>query len=197
MNYGELKKNLISKGFAEESDYEEFEELGYTYDAINQAVNEINDVFPIEAEFDFDIDESDTGIYTIDMGDRAGFIALAETPVWFEKDGEEIWRSFTEFEVKMDRKIIIKMDDYEGSFRIYYYKLPTQITSSTPNSFEFELPLVAHNLIPLLTAYYLWLDDDERKAIMYKNDYEEARNIALQRKNPPRARVEIGKWGDI
>ena len=197
MNYGELKKNLISKGFAEESDYEEFEELGYTYDAINQAVNEINDVFPIEAEFDFDIDESDTGIYTIDMGDRAGFIALAETPVWFEKDGEEIWRSFTEFEVKMDRKIIINMDDYEGSFRIYYYKLPTQITSSTPNSFEFELPLVAHNLIPLLTAYYLWLDDDERKAIMYKNDYEEARNIALQRKNPPRARVEIGKWGDI
>ena len=197
MNYGELRQNLISKGFAEESDLEEFDELGYTYDAINQAVNEINDVFPIEAEFDFDIDESDTGIMTIDMADRAGFLALAETPVWFEKDGDEIWREFTEYDVKMDRKIVIKMDDYEGSFRIYYFKLPTQIKSTTPTSFEFELPLVAHNLIPLLTAYYLWLDDDERKAVMYKNDYEEARNIALQRKSKTRAKVELPKWGDI
>lgn len=197
MNYGELKKNLISKGFAEESDYEEFEELGYTFDAINQAVNEINNIFPIEAEFNFDIDETDTGIMKIDMGDRAGFIALAETPVWYEKDGEDIWRAFTEYDVKKDRELWIKVDDYEGSFRIYYFKLPTQITQSTPDSFEFELPLVAHNLIPLLASYYLWLDDDERKAIMYKNDYEEARAIALQRKNQPRAEVMPPKWGDI
>ena len=197
MNYGELKKNLISKGFAEESDYEEFEELGYTFDAINQAINEINDVFPIEAEYNFEIDESDTGILSIDMGDRAGFIALGETPVWFEKEGEDIWRAFTEYEVKMDRKIIIKVDDYDGSFRIYYYKLPTQITNSTPDTFELELPLIAHNLVPLLASYYLWLDDDERKATMYKNDYEEARAIALQRKKPSRAKVKVGKWGDI
>lgn len=197
MNYGELKKNLISKGFAEESDYEEFEELGYTFDAINQAINEINDVFPIEAEFNFEIDETDTGILKIDMSDRAGFIALAETPVWYEKDGDEIWRTFTEYDVKKECELYIKADDYEGSFRVYYYKLPTQITANTPNSFELELPLVAHNLVPLLASYYLWLDDDERKAVMYKNDYEEARAIALQRKKPPRAKVEVGKWGDI
>lgn len=197
MNYGELRQNLISKGFAEESDLEEFDELGYTYNAINQAVNEINDVFPIEAEFNFDIDETDTGILKIDMADRAGFIALAETPVWYEKDGEEIWRTFTEYDVKKERELYIKADDYEGSFRIYYFKLPTQITKDTPENFEFELPLVAHNLIPLLASYYLWLDDDERKAIMYKNDYEEARNVALQRKNQPRADVKPPKWGDI
>lgn len=197
MNYGELKKNLISKGFAEEADYEEFETLGYTFDAINQAVNEINNIFPCEAEFDFEIDETDTGILKIDMADRKGFLSLAETPVWFEKDGEEIWRTFSEYDVKKDRELYIKSDDYEGSFRIYYYKLPTQITKNTPETFEFELPLVAHNLIPLLTAYYLWLDDDERKAVMYKNDYEDARDIALQRKNKPRADVKPTKWGDI
>ena len=105
MNYGELKHNLISKGFAEESDYEELEELGYTYDAINQAINEINDIFPIEAEFDFDIDETDTGILKIDMSDRKGFIGLAETPVWFEKENEEIWRNFTEYDVKKEREL--------------------------------------------------------------------------------------------
>ena len=99
--------------------------------------------------------------------------------------------------MKKDRELWIKVDDYEGSFRIYYFKLPTQITQSTPDSFEIELPLVAHNLIPLLASYYLWLDDDERKAIMYKNDYEEARNLALQRKNKPRADVIPPRWGDI
>lgn len=197
MNYGELKKNLISKGFAEESDYEEMEDLGYTFDAINQAINEINDIFPIEAEFDFDIDATDTGILKVDMGDRKGFIALGETPVWFEKDGEEIWRAFTEFDIKKDRELYIKADDYEGSFRVYYYKLPSQITKDTPDDFELELPLIAHNLVPLLTSYYLWLDDDERKATMYKNDYEDARGLALQRKKPPKAVVEVGKWGDI
>lgn len=197
MNYGELRQNLISKGFAEESDLEEFDELGYTYDAINQAVDEINDWFPYEAEFNFDIDDADTGILTVDMGDREGFLALAETPVWFEKDGEEIWRNFTEYDIKMDRKLIIKVDDYEGSFRVYYYKQPTHVTKDTSESFVFELPLVAHKLIPLLTSYYLWLDDDERKAIMYKNDYEEARNTILQKVKQPRAKVEVSKWGDI
>ena len=198
MNYGELRQNLISKGFAEVSDLEEFDDLGYTYDAINQAVDEIGDYFPIEAEYDFEIDEADTGILKIDMADRKGFIALAEdTPVWFEKDGEEIWRAFTEYDVKKDREIVIKMDDYDGAFRIYYLKEPTHVSSTTDTSFVFDIPLVAHKLLPLLTAYYLWLDDDERKAVMYKNDYMDALNVALQRKNKPRAKVELPKWGDI
>ena len=39
MNYGEIKQNIISLGFAEDADYEEYEELGYTYDAINRAIS--------------------------------------------------------------------------------------------------------------------------------------------------------------
>ena len=197
MNYGELKHNLISKGFAEEADYEEFEELGYTFDAINQAVNEIADHFPCEAEFDFEIDESDTGILKVDMNDRKGFLALAETPIWYENNGEEIWRAFTEYDVKKNRELHIKADDYEGSFRIYYFKLPTQITKDTPDEFELELPLGAHKLVPLLASYYLWLDDDERKAMMYKNDYMDALAVALQKLNQARAKVIPSEWGDI
>lgn len=198
MNYGELRQNLISKGFAEESDLLEFDELGYTYDAINQAVDEISDYFPVEAEFDFSIDETDTGIMLIDMADRKGFVALAdESPVWFEKEGEDIWRTFTEYDVKKNREIRIKMDDYEGSFRIYYLKEPTHVNKTTDASFTFDIPLISHKLIPLLTAYYLWLDDDERKAVMYKNDFQDALSVALQRKNKPRAEVKAGEWGDI
>ena len=198
MNYGELRQNLISKGFAEESDLIEFDELGYTYIAINQALDEISDYFPVEAEFNFDIDENDTGIMSIDMADRSGFVALADdTPVWYEKDGEEIWRAFTEYDIKKDRVIVIKMDDYEGSFRIYYFKEPSHVSKDTQTDFIFDLPLISHKLIPLLTAYYLWLDDDERKAIMYKNDFQDALSVALQKMRKPKAKVMPSKWGDI
>ena len=197
MNYGELKHNLISKGFAEESDYEEFEQLGYTYDCINDAVSEISKEFPYQTYFEFEIDESDTGIMYLDMNDRDGFLRFGETPVLFEKDGEELWRKFTEYDIEMDRRLVLKADDYKGSFRVYYYKEPAKVTSTTPDTFEFEIPLDAHILIPYLSAYLLWLDDDERKAVMYKNDYEEARDIALAEVNKTRAKVLPNKWGDI
>jgi len=197
MNYGELKHNLISKGFAEESDYEELEELGYTYDAINDAVAEISKEFPYQTYYEFEIDESDTGIMYIDMSDRPGFLRFGETPVLFEKDGEEMWRKFSEYDIEMDRRLVLKADDYKGSFRIYYYKEPTKVTPTTPDDFEFEIPLDAHLMIPYLAAYLLWLDDDERKAFAYKNDYEAAKNDITMKKNQPRARVEGNKWGDI
>lgn len=197
MNYGEIKHNIISLGFAEESDYEELEELGYTYDAINRAIREIQEHFPYKAKYEFDIDETDTGILYIDMADRDGFLTLVDTPILFERSGEEIYRKFTEYEIEADHIIVMKADDYDGSFRIYYNKLCTQITPSTPDDFVPELPLAAHHLIPTCASYYLWLDDDERKAIQYKNDYDESLSYTLQKTNKPRATVEISKWGDI
>ena len=197
MNYGKIKQNIISLGFAEQSDYDEYEELGYTYDSINRAIRELQDLFPYKAKYEFDIDEGDTGVLYIDMADRPGFLGLVDTPVLYEKDGEEMYRKFTEYEIEMDHIVVIKVDDYDGSFRIYYNKLCTQVDSSTQDDFVPELPLAAHHLIPLLASYYLWMDDDERKAVQYKNDFDEALGITMQKLNKPRAVVEGNKWGDI
>lgn len=197
MNYGEIKHNLISLGFAEESDYDEFEELGYTYDSINRAIQIIESYFPYKAKYEFDIDEDDTGILYIDMSEQDGFLSLADTPVLFEKDGEELYRKFSEYEIENDHTIVMKADDYSGSFRIYYTKLCTPLTKDTPDTFVPEIPQAVHHLIPLLAAYYLWLDDDERKAIQYKNDFDEALGVALQRISKTTASVKPSKWGDI
>lgn len=197
MNYGEIKHNIISLGFAEESDYEELEELGYTYDAINRAIRDIQDYFPNKAKYEFDIEEGDTGVLYIDMEDRKGFLNLVDTPVLYEKDGDDIYRKFTEYEIEMDHIIVIKIDDYSGSFRIFYNKLCEPITSETPDDFVPDLPLVAHHLIPTCASYYLWLDDDERKAVQYKNDFQDELGVSLQKANKPMAKVEVGKWGDI
>ena len=195
MNYGQIKQNLISLGFAEESDYEEFEELGYTYDCINRAIATIQNLFPQIAKYEFELDESDTGILYVDMTDRQGFLSLAETPVLFEVNGSEVFRKFGDYQIEMEHTIVMKADDYVGSFRIYYNKACTEITKDTPDEFVPELPNKVHHLIPLLAAYYLWLDDDERKAIQYYNNYESELALIMQKENAPRMRV-VTEWGE-
>lgn len=195
MNYGQIKQNLISLGFAEESDYQEFEDLGYTYDCINRAIDQIENQFPYIAKYEFEIDESDTGILYIDMTDRQGFLGLAETPVVFEVNGEETFRKFGDYQIEMGHTIVIKVDDYAGMFRIYYNKQCTDISSSTVDAFVPELPNKVHHLIPLLAAYYLWLDDDAAKAAQYYNMYETELALITQKENAPRMRV-VTEWSE-
>ena len=195
MNYGQIKQNLISLGFAEESDYQEFEDLGYTYDCINRAIDQIENQFPYIAKYEFEIDESDTGILYIDMTDRTGFLGLAETPVVFEVNGEETFRKFGDYQIEMGHTIVIKVDDYAGMFRIYYNKQCTDITSTTSDAFVPELPNKVHHLIPLLAAYYLWLDDDAAKAAQYYNMYETELALIMQKETAPRMRV-VTEWSE-
>ena len=195
MNLSEIRHNLISLGFAEESDYNEFEELGYTYDCINRAIATIQSIFPQIAKYEFELDDSDTGTIYIDMTDRPGFLSLAETPVLFEVNGSEVFRKFGDYQVEMGHTIVMNADAYAGSFRIYYNKACTEIDPTTPDSFVPELPKKVHHLIPLLAAYYLWLDDDERKAVQYYNNYESELSQIIQNENMPKMRVvtELGE----
>ena len=195
MNFGEIKQNLISLGFAEESDLEEYNDLGYTYDAVNRAISELNENFPYIATFEFEIDSDDTGIYIVDMADRDGFLELAkDTPVVFEENGEEVFRPFGDYEVKMGRVLHINANNNKGSFRIYYNKLCTQVNKDTPDTFVPELPLKVHHLIPLLASYYLWLDDDVAKASTYYNMYEQTSAVVMSKETQPRMRVRTD-WG--
>lgn len=193
MNYGEIKQNIISLGFAEESDYEEYEDLGYTYDAINRAIAQIQGIFPYMSKYEFELDDTDTGILYIDMSTLSGFLSLADTPVLFEQDGEEMFKRFGDYQVETDHTIVINADEYVGSFRIYYNKASSQITVETDDAFVPELPLKAHHLIPLLASYYLWLDDDERKAVQYYNMYEAELASVMRESQKPRCRIVIDR----
>lgn len=47
------------------------------------------------------------------------------------------------------------------------------LTVDSPDETEIDLPSKVTMLLPLLSAYYIWLDDDERKAVMYYNQYDD------------------------
>lgn len=67
------------------------------------------------------------------------------------------------------------------------------ITEDTTDEFEIQLPDKVRNLIYLLAAYFMWLDDDERKAIIYYNMYEDLKSqIFTECSSGSRARIVGG-----
>lgn len=200
MNYGEIKHNLTSLVFGETSDLEEVEDLGYLYDSVNRALSEIEVFFPYVAKYEFDIDEADANdgenIY-IDMSDLPGYLGLADTPVLYEKDGETLYKRFSAFEIEDEHTIVIDPVGHVGSYRIMYKCHCSTITSTTPDTFVPEIPLKAHHLIPILAAYWLWLDDDEQKATQYRNLYEQDRDEIRVKDKATRIKITPDKWGVI
>ena len=47
------------------------------------------------------------------------------------------------------------------------------LSADTPDDYVLKLPDKIVFLLPLLASYYIWLDDDERKAVTYRNEYED------------------------
>lgn len=53
---------------------------------------------------------------------------------------------------------------------------PFELNFESGDETEIDLPSKVTMLLPLLSAYYIWLDDDERKAVMYYNQYDDLCN---------------------
>lgn len=56
---------------------------------------------------------------------------------------------------------------------------PAYITDSTEDSFVISLPDNIIELLPLLASYFVWLDDDNVKATLYWNVFDEKRQSII------------------
>ena len=61
----------------------------------------------------------------------------------------------------------------EGNVTVFYNAIRTKITSDLDTT-EIDLKDELIPFLELLTAWYMWLDDDERKATSYYNQFQEA-----------------------
>ncbi len=66
-----------------------------------------------------------------------------------------------------------------GEYEVYYKKYPAKITQDTQDSFEIDVDCEAVFLIPLLMAYRILKEDDERLAKTYYNEYQAAKEELL------------------
>ena len=66
--------------------------------------------------------------------------------------------------------------DDEGNSKVIR---PNKITVETEDTAEIGLPDRVLNLVPLLASYFVWLDDDQVKASVYKNQYEDVKDLLI------------------
>lgn len=69
---------------------------------------------------------------------------------------------------------------------------PSLITSDTNEMEEIDLPEMVCGIVPLMSAYFIWLDDDERKATMYWNNADDLKTQLLSAIIKPRKCKFIG-----
>lgn len=59
-----------------------------------------------------------------------------------------------------------------GTFRVFYYAYPKEITQDTQDNYELELPSEILDLVPLYMAARLYGEDDIQLATSYLNQYQ-------------------------
>ncbi len=158
--WGELKKEILTLGFEKEYNYSRFEDS--VLPAVNRAMVMIcATVRPIKRRLQ--VDQGQTTEYDM-LALTNDFMGLF-LPVKERGTDESVpSRSMTNSSVVIEGK---------GAFDIYYSAKPEKITTATPDGFVLPLDADVAELLPLLAAYFIWLDDDERKAVMYWNNYED------------------------
>lgn len=207
MTYQELINNIRDLGFSDDAEMADFGEL--VPNAINRAITIINlEIDPILEKYEFEIADTDTGFLYITMSDiDDNFLDFHKTPVRIStgytevknedgtvtREAKDSYASFADYDIEDSDTIVIDADKHKGTFRIFYKAAHTPFTGTELTE---TLPLKqrVHHLVPLLAAYYVWLEDEPAKAAQYFNTYEQ--DVVTFREtstgNSPRVKVLEG-----
>lgn len=171
MNYGELKASIRDLGFSDDAEIEEFGAV--VPNAVNLALADIGQIIPFYEKHEFEIDSEDSGFIYIDMTATGDFVDFRDIPVLYEQGGKGMYSRFSDYEVEMGSTLVINADLYKGRFRVYYTKKHEELTEDTEDTTKIDIPAKAEHLLKLLTAYYVWIEDEPTKATQYYNLYEQ------------------------
>ena len=193
MNYGELKNSVKNLGFEEDEAMDEYKEIVAA--ATNMALREIAaSAFPLKARFDLSQDGSEAGAKRHDMAEltkkdgKRTFLCFSDPPV---KTRGGLRAKVPDFEIEEDR-VLVMDGGLAGDFTVFYHRAPETVAANAPDETPIDVDARVEGALPLLVAYYVWLDDDERKAQRYKNDFEERKAETLAEAERPRAKIRGG-----
>lgn len=193
MNYGQLKNEIRDLGFSDSAEMTAFGDI--VPNSINRAITQINlKDAPIIAYYTLTQNGTETGLQEYDIedltkvGNVVRFLEFADTPIVEVSDTE--YRPFTEYQI--ENNTLILDGSLSTTLRVFYKKSHTMLASDTEDSTELELPTKAHHLVPLLASYYIWLEDENSKAVAYYNEYEKEANYMKERKQ---RKISIGFGG--
>ena len=102
--------------------------------------------------------------------------------------------TFSNWEIVQDR-ILVVSSALTTPLTVYYRERIIPVTSTTEEDYKIQVVYQCEPLVGLLAAHYVWLDDDERKAILYWNEYDQLKQEILANSFKPRAKVIGGiRW---
>ena len=194
LTYKDIKESVRRLCFLEEAEYEEYDK--YMIEAVNFALLEVARQFPIKDRYvirqDFGVgergyvsydlmeltkDEDDNRYLFMGFADKHPIICMSE------EGGIE----YGEYNILEDRFLVMNKSK-DGEYLVFYKRYPKRITELTKDEHEIEFGAEVANLIPLLSAWRIFKDDDETKAAMYYNEYlrmkDEIKIADEVRKNP-------------
>lgn len=201
--WGEIRSECTSLGFEKSSAYSKNESA--FIEAANRAQLLIaSAVRPVYRALSLTHapDDTSSGVWTAyDFSELAGhdeFMDFAARPVLKAalEGKDEPWEPFTAHKTIGSCMWLSSGDP--GRYKVWYKKLPAKFTKGTDDESEIELDDVGALLMPLLMAHYVWLDDDERKAVLYWNEYDDLKNqlapVGARSVSPPLMKNTTGWW---
>ena len=100
-------------------------------------------------------------------------------------------KTFLDYDLEQ-YKILVVSPTLEKSLTIFYKERILPVTSDTQDDYQIQVVYPCEPLVALLAAHYVWLDDDERKAILYWNEFDQLRQEIEAKSFRVKARVVGG-----
>ncbi len=177
----------------EPSEYEEYEDA--VLEAANYALLQLAKEFPLTESLKIVKTEGCTESYDIaELAKEEGhdFMGFDEDfPVL--KTGDEGIPLPGKYTLLRDRYLILESDEV-GEFTLLYSVYPEKLTSSTSEEHEIEFAAEIASLMPLLMAWRIFKDDDETKAALYFNEYNQAKAETRHPEPYRRDSFRLGFW---
>lgn len=195
MKFGELTNRLRDLGFTDDSDMSENASL--LISSLNNALQTINKtVEGVKGTYTVTVENGDEGLIDIDLYEET---EDEQGNVTFETlDGLPNYRpvnasyeiDFADYRLDAERYLVLNAFR-TGTYTFYYRKRVPLVDETWTEEDELPIEYAVEHMLPLLTAYYMWLDDDAEIATRWYNEYDTLKAEYLTRKAEKSLRATI------
>ena len=172
------------------------------YAAANRALYCANRIRPKISELSLSVSDGQVPTHTVngrgyilfsEARTRDDFMCYTPTPVLY---GAISMCEGRDYIILGDGDILISAD-IRGDIRICYYRAPRKMKNDDEDA-KIDLDEDICQILPLLVASYVWMEDESEKAAIYKNlFYSEAREIEdFAKRRSASAYVSDAGWCD-
>ena len=159
----ELKSTVASLGFRSE-----LPDIQLFYSCANIAIAELNKLRPYTKELCVKV----TGGEQLDIPSLThtdSFLQIAYTDIIPEGYLSSQAAPFT-----VNRSVITVSPGFRGTLKIGYYSAPTPLDADTVDE-QIKIDPMLTEMLPILTASYVWRDEEPEKAAEYRAEYESSK----------------------